>query len=314
MRSTATSKGFRVSTHQRRNQRLQALALGVGGILAVTAIVLGAGRIVALFGDDPSDSYYELWDTRDYAGIVTLSEAALEDDALHSTTLIFRGLALFYQAVTQFSLEDKLPLLDESISNLRKALLFPDNALTPRIHYVLGKAYYLKGKFYADLTIEYLQKSLEAGFRGEDAYQYLGFAHSELGDYEKSIEYFEMAVEETPTDGLLNALGMSYYRMGMYGKAEEYLLRTLNRTEDNLMLLNTWELLGLIYRDTNKLLKAEEIYGKILEKNPRSADAHYYLGEIYEVMGDEIRARFEWKEALRIDPTHYGARRKYYGE
>lgn len=310
----STSKGFRVSTRQKQNRRLRILGIVAAGLLVVALVVIGFGKIGSLFAQDPSSSYYQMWDNRDYAGIVDLSEQVLEKDSLHPTSLIFRGLALFYEAVTQFSLEDKLPLLDESIVNLRKALLFSKNALTPRIYYILGKAYYLKGKYYADLTIDYLQRSLDAGFEGEDAYQYLGFAYSELGQYEKSIEYFEQAVSENPTDALLNALGMSYYRLGQYGKAEEYLLRTLNRTDDNAMLLNTWELLGLIYRDTNKLLKAEEIYGKILEKNPRSADAHYYLGEVYESMGDEIRARYEWKEALRIDPTHYGARRKYYGD
>ena len=45
----------------------------------------------------------------------------------------------------------------------------------------------------------------------------------------------------------------------------------------------------------------------ILEENPRSADAHFYLGELFQERGETERARFEWREAFRIDPNHLEA-------
>ena len=51
---------------------------------------------------------------------------------------------------------------------------------------------------------------------------------------------------------------------------------------------------------------------EILAIDPNAADAHYYLGEIYSKMNDPIRARAEWRKALAIDGSHYGARLRYY--
>ena len=53
-------------------------------------------------------------------------------------------------------------------------------------------------------------------------------------------------------------------------------------------------------------------YNRILALDPNAADAHYYLGEIYLKMTDPVRARSEWRKALLIDPSHYGARLRYY--
>jgi Tfp pilus assembly protein PilF len=46
--------------------------------------------------------------------------------------------------------------------------------------------------------------------------------------------------------------------------------------------------------------------------DPQSADAHFFLGEVYAKMNDPVKARAEWRNALIIDPSHYGARLRYY--
>ena len=71
--------------------------------------------------------------------------------------------------------------------------------------------------------------------------------------------------------------------------------------------------MGKMYFDANMLTKAEDQYKKIIEINPASADAHYFLGEIYLKYGKEVEARAEWRKAEKIDPSHYGARLRLYG-
>jgi tetratricopeptide (TPR) repeat protein len=107
-------------------------------------------------------------------------------------------------------------------------------------------------------------------------------------------------------------LAQTYYKLSRIPEAEEYLIRTINRTEDVSIEEKSRFLLGQIYIDKEDYLKAENQYNMILEKDPRSADAHFQLGEIYAELGDSIRARSEWRKALQIDPSHYGARLRYY--
>ena len=49
---------------------------------------------------------------------------------------------------------------------------------------------------------------------------------------------------------------------------------------------------------------AEKEFNFILEKNENSADALYGLGVIYESQGDMVKARSEWRKALRIQNNH----------
>jgi tetratricopeptide (TPR) repeat protein len=59
-------------------------------------------------------------------------------------------------------------------------------------------------------------------------------------------------------------------------------------------------------------LKAEEQYKEIIKLNPKSANAYFNLGEIYNQLNDMVKARSYWRETLKIDPSHYGAKLRYY--
>jgi Tfp pilus assembly protein PilF len=56
------------------------------------------------------------------------------------------------------------------------------------------------------------------------------------------------------------------------------------------------------------VFKAEEQYGALVALDPKSADAHFYLGETYAKMNDAVKARAEWRAAFALDNQHYGAR------
>jgi len=292
-------------------------------IIVVVLIVVGGGLFLIVRGRLPvvfarasvNVTLSQLWNSRQYAAINARAEEILTSRPLDESALVYGGLAFFYQGVAAPTLEAKLPLFDNAIQYLRKALLIAKAPLTATIDYVLGKAYYQKGKYYLDLAIKYLNRSIEGGYNANDTYEYLGLAYSDLGEYDNGASYFGKALAQNPSDLLNYILAQTYYKAGNLAKSEEYLQRTISRAEDSKdssLEVRGRFLLGRIDTDRKDYAKAEEQYQKILELDSNSADAHFFLGNLYERQDDKIKARAEWRAALRIDPSHNGARLKLF--
>jgi tetratricopeptide (TPR) repeat protein len=306
---------YRYTRKKRRRGRGVLIAAAV---LAATAGVLlwqlgVLHRLGGLFRQESEPlPLSELWDNRLYEEIVTRCDERLEQEPLDTQALVFRGFSYFYRAVSEVTLEERIPFLEEAIVSLRRALLAADNPWETETEYVLGKAYYHRGKYYYDLSIDYLSRSLEAGYRAEDTYEYLGLASTQLDRTEEGLRYFHQALESNPSDLLLLMIGQSYLQLSRTEEAEEYLLRALNKTEDAAVEKRCRFFLGQLYFDRQDYFKAEKEYRQIVEMDPNSAEAHFNLGEIYLRMNDPVRARAEWRKTLVIDPSHYGARLRYY--
>ncbi len=286
------------------------------GAIAVGGYLLLRGKLpISQKNTQSEQTLSTLWKEQNYSEINKRADSILATQPLNENALVYNGFSYFYESVAQTSLESKIPLLDKAIENLRKALLSKKNSLTPSIYYVLGKSYYFKGKFYLDLAIKYLNKSVEDGYSGEDTYEYLGLAYSDLGEYDQAAGYFQKAIAQHPSGLLLFILAQTYYQAGNNKSAEEYLLRAVNMaqgTKDASVEEQARFLLGKIYTDQKSYFKAEDQYKQILDIDPKSADAHYYLGDIYSLTNENVKARAEWRDALRIDPSHWGARLKLY--
>jgi tetratricopeptide (TPR) repeat protein len=254
----------------------------------------------------------ELWQNRLYDEVISRCDEQLAEDPLDAKLLAYRGFAYFYKGVSEVTLEERIPYLDESIVSLRRAKLSPAGSWSAEVDYILGKAYYHKGKYYYDLTLRYLQAALSAGYQPEDIFDYLGLAATQLDLLEEGLQYFQQALEINPTDLLLLTIGQTYLQAELKQEAEEYLLRAINKTEDAAVEIRARFLLGQMYFERGDYFKAEDQYSEILKKDPNSSDAYYYLGEIYFNMNDPVKARAHWRKALVIDPSHYGARLRYY--
>ena len=310
-----TRYGFSAQRIRGRRRRIVLIvsltALCVGGGLTAYFVLSSSGGRTVEETSGPA-TVYDLWEEQEYGKVVEWSNGVLDGDPMNAEALMFHGFARFYQALGEFSMEDRLGFIDDSIISLRKARILENHPFPAKIEYVLGKAYYHKGKYYMDQAARFLESALEKGVDADDVYEYLGLTYGQLGRYERSAEYFETAVERNSSDLLYLTLAQTYYKLSRIPQAEEYLIRTINRTEDVSIEEKSRFLLGQIYIDKEDYLKAENQYNMILEKDPRSADAHFQLGEIYAELGDSIRARSEWRKALQIDPSHYGARLRYY--
>ena len=254
----------------------------------------------------------ELWKDRLYDEIILRAEASLKSEPLAPAALAYRGFGYFYKAVSEGNLEERIPYLDQSIASLRRLKLAKYNPWPLEADYVLGKAYYHKGKYYYDLALHYLQRALAGGFQASDIYDYLGLAATQLERTEEGLAYFQKAMQLNPSDLLLLMIGQSYHELGRLGEAEEYLLRALNKTEDQVIEAKCRFLLAQMYFDRREYFKAEKEYLEVLARDPNSAEAHFYLGEIYAGLNDTVKARAEWRKTLLIDPSHYGAKLRYY--
>jgi tetratricopeptide (TPR) repeat protein len=232
---------------------------------------------------------------------------------MHDLSLVLGGFARFYAGVNQVNVERKSQLIDESITYLRRAKLLPRTPMEAQVEYILGKAYYHKGPFFADLTVDHLENALAAGYDSGDTYEYLGLAYAQLGDLERSVTNFEIAAERQPTDLLYLTVAQTYQQLDDYTEAENYLRKAIAASEDDYMRYRARIELVEVLVVSEQFGPAERLLDQILEANPESADAHYYLGVVYDATGNPERARFEWREARRIDPNHVEALRRLGG-
>ena len=85
---------------------------------------------------------------------------------------------------------------------------------------------------------------------------------------------------------------------------------TIKKTSDAVLEVRCRNQLGLLFLAENKTAEALEQFNLVLEKDVNSADAHYGIGLVYEKQGDIIKARYEWRQALRLNPIHAETRTK----
>ncbi|MGA2477559.1 MAG: tetratricopeptide repeat protein [Spirochaetia bacterium] len=306
--------------HYRTGQRKRRARTVLIPVLVGVAILLVAAVIIfhipaRLFGPSlahqPPGKLPDLFKAEKYDDVIAAANATLRGDPLNTVALSYKGFASFYRAVAQNTTEERMPFLDQAIVSLRRARLV-GTPFAGETDYVLGKAYLNKGKYYYDLAISSMESSLAKGYVQKDSHEYIGQAYTQLGDYEKGLDHFLTALKTDSGDLLLLTIGQTYYQMKRTSDAVDYLLRTLNKTEDKDIEERARFLLGGIYLDTGELFKAEEQFTAIVRIDARSADAHYDLGEVYAKMNDPVKARAEWRNALIIDPSHYGAKLRYY--
>ena len=286
-------------------------------IFIASAIVIGLlifffglqNRTVHLPFSDEGVSYSEMWEKKQYSKIIDYGNTVLDKNPMDRNTLIFTGYAYFYQGISILDMEERNACMEKSVVMLRKALL-TDGRDNTNVMYVLGKAYYHLGYYYCDLAVKYLSEALRKGCDSRDIYEYLGLAYSKLDMSDHAVENFEKSLEVNPSDVLTLTLAQEYIKMGNLDKAGYYLDKagTDNAVlKEKKLILQGQRYLGLAEYD-----KAIEHFNKVLELNPGSADAYYYIGEVYEVKGDMQKAKAQWRKAYNLNPDHHKAKLKLF--
>ncbi|CAF4061114.1 unnamed protein product [Adineta steineri] len=159
---------------------------------------------------------------------------------------------------------------------------------------------------------------------GEKAiyYHQLGSVHSNQGDYEKAIWYFEQGLEiqqkTLPSDHRdlaisNNSIGLVYYDMGKYSKALSYYekareIRQKTLPSDLLDLATLYNNIGSVYDNIGEYSKALPYHRKALKirekflpaNHPKLAISHNNIGLVYANMGEYSKALSSHEKALEI--------------
>lgn len=253
------------------------------------------------------------WRQGGYQNVYDLTSTLLTTDPFHPMALAFSGYSGFYLAVSQTDTTKAQTLLDNSINALRLAALKSSSRVRPQIHYMLGKAYFYKNTlsnyhYYSDLAIKYLSLAKKDSYEADDIPELLGLSYATLGLTEESIAAFTEALLVRESDMLLLSIAEQYYKNKQLSAAKAYLHRVSTSTSDDSVRLKSKSLLGQIYLDEENYQEAEKEYRSMLEIDPNYADAFYGIGVIYESRGELVKARSEWRKALRLDVNHQGAK------
>ncbi len=255
-------------------------------------------------------SIYKDWNKGDYLSCYEKTSRILEHRPLDGAVLAMHGFSAYYIYTGQINVTDEQNYLNTAVTSLRKAWYRVVEEEKPEIAYVLGKTYYQKGFYYADLALKYLYYARNSGADYPDIPEFCGLSLVLLEEYEDAVEFFTEALANKPSDLLLYTLADTYAKIPDYMKAKQYFTETLRITQDDLLKLKCHNAMGGIFLSEKLYPEAEAEFKSIIEKDPDSADAYFGLGLIQESQGDIVKARAQWRKALKLNPSHAGAREK----
>lgn len=287
----------------------------LAGVLILA--VLAAGTLLVLQQQNfflPSfSSVYRDWEDGNYLFCYEKTGRILAKRPLDGEALALHGFSAYYLFTAQTDVSEEQDYLEKAVTSLRKSWYRVAESEKPDIAYILGKAYYQKGFYYADLALKYLFFALDHGAQYPDIPEFCGLSYALLEDYENAADFFTKALANNPSDLLLFTLAETYAKIPDYAKAKQFFTETLRVTEDDLLTLKCRNAMGRIFLSEQQYSAAETEFQAVLEKNPDSADAYYGLGLIQEAQGDMVKARSLWRRALRLNPAHTGAFAKLNG-
>ncbi|MGP1521460.1 MAG: tetratricopeptide repeat protein [Treponema sp.] len=252
----------------------------------------------------------EDWESSSYNSVYLKSEIILKNDPFNAQALAFRGFSSYYIYVSEPEEASHITYLENTIVSLRQAMYFLREKDMGKLSYVLGKAYYQKGEYYADLALKYLSIAEASGLNFIDIHEFKGMAYLLLGEEEQAISSFTLALKETPSPLLLYILGETYLKIEDFQNAKQYFFETISKTKDELLQLKCRYHIGSILFDEGEFERAKDEFEAIIEKDDSSSDAHYGLGLVLEQQGQLAKARSEWRRALKLNPSHEKTREK----
>ena len=278
----------------------------VSGVIVAGVFLLVRFRtpIFAIGQTERPQTAIELWHEQAYADVMAVTTDQLSEYPLDPTALSLRGFSRFYLAMEEVEGERRDQYLEDAVRDLRRVLLLPEVELSPEIHYILGKASFQRGEFFYDTAIDALERARALGVERLDLLEYLALASRDVGRTDAAVEYFREAINLGDESVHRIALAELLIRERRYDEADRLLRTVVSETDDPTLVQDALLSLGESLRAQNRHREALRVYEETLEVNESSAEAHYGIGEVYLAQGEPDRARFEWREAVRLNPNH----------
>jgi LuxR family maltose regulon positive regulatory protein len=209
----------------------------------------------------------------------------------------------------------------EAVLKMREKV---DAATVAVAHRVIGTSHMRRGEFMAAAQEleESLRLSREMRYRENEGclYHNLGTTYELIGDIERSISYFQQALQyyeavDRPwaLANTLNSIGVSHYYRGEYDEAQKALEKALAKArEAGYTRIEAYALasLGDLYRDLGRLREATQAYedGLGIAQQINESFIKVYiltaLGDVYRMQGKWQRAQDLLRQALFLATRH----------
>jgi serine/threonine protein kinase/tetratricopeptide (TPR) repeat protein len=148
-------------------------------------------------------------------------------------------------------------------------------------------------------VLEGLLKMAESFPDDKEVFQWLGAYYFELRDYEKTIFYYEKALELDPLFKLVyNMLAYTYNQVGDFEKSIWAINKYISIAPDE---ANPYDTRGDLYAWNGRIDQAIESYRKALEKKPDFRASQAKLGHMYMFKGEYTRAESCYKAMSASD-------------
>ena len=186
--------------------------------------------------------------------VISAADAVLKGDPLNADALSYKGFASFYRAASQNALEEKMPYLDQSIVSLRRARLV--GHAFQRGRQTTSWARPTSTRASTTTTCDFLAwKARSQGLRAEGLLRVHRPGLHPARGLREGDGALPDGLKDDSGDLLLLTIGQTYYQMKRTSDAIDYLLRTLNKTEDKEIEERARFLFGGIYLDTERAVQ-----------------------------------------------------------
>jgi tetratricopeptide (TPR) repeat protein len=182
---------------------------------------------------------------------------------------------------------------------LKAEELNPENS---EIQYNLAIAYRFKDLHSKSIT--HFKKAIELRQNFSEAYNDLGNTYLILSKFDLAIKCFEKTLENpvyaTPHFAY-NNLGQAYYNKGEYKKAVESYLKAIKYQPSFSMAFHH---LGITYEAMNEWDKAIGAYKESIQYAPKDPRSHFYLGKLYLKLEKPSLAIEKLEESIKLDKSN----------
>ncbi|MFX1451723.1 MAG: tetratricopeptide repeat protein, partial [Promethearchaeota archaeon] len=150
-------------------------------------------------------------------------------------------------------------------------------------------------------SISYFEKTIELYPQFKNAWYSLGVAHMNLGNFEKAIECFEKEIEIDPSNKLakafMNSLKKRYLKSEVEVKPSIPEIKEM--PEEKAKKLYD---MGKDFYNSENYLKAIEYFEKAVKLTPQLKEAWYELGLSHAALGNMEKVIESHKKVIEIDP------------
>ena len=167
-----------------------------------------------------------------------------------------------------------------------------------------GRYLYNTGIVYLNLrqpekALEYFNRALDAGAGEAVVFRSLASAFQDLNEPALAVRSLEKALYRNPEDvESWFLLGDIYRSEGDLNSAAESYKKIVNMTQGDSSTRDALIKLGSVYIDLERFRDALDAYQKAVQMDPDSIQARYGLGKVYYQSGNKDLAAQEWKRAL----------------